>query len=293
MEIDDAYLGGERSGGKPGRDSDNKVPFVAAVQTTENCNPIVVCMSAQPHTIEEVGAFAAAHIATTATVISDALWCFRATALVGAEHRRIVAGGGKASVDKPEFKAINTLLGNLKMAITGTYHAFDFASTPTATSPSSDSASTDDSTCAPSSIAPCVRCYGLRPLRNPSRRSGAAGRGGRAMGTLSGLATACVLRRQRDVFGDTRFERLGSISVGHLYNLRNGAGYRAQPVVLTKTRGDKAVAIGLRKAPAPEGFQMRFEPGAAWIGGASVGALLRLVPSQDRRRPPAASPAWP
>jgi hypothetical protein len=73
------------------------------------------------------------------------------------------------------------------------------------------------------------------------------------MGTLSGLATACVLRRQRDVFGDTRFERLGSISVGHLYNLRNGTGYRAQRVVLTKTRGDKAVAIGLRKAPAPEG----------------------------------------
>ena len=35
----------------------------------------------------------------------------------------------------------------------------------------------------------------------------------RAMGTLSGPATACVLRRQRDVFGDVRFERLGSISV--------------------------------------------------------------------------------
>ena len=41
----------------------------------------------------------------------------------------------------------------------------------------------------------------------------------RAMGTLSVPATACVLRRQRDVFGDERFQRLGSISVGHLYNL--------------------------------------------------------------------------
>jgi len=75
----------------------------------------------------------------------------------------------------------------------------------------------------------------------------------RAMGTLSGPATACVLRRQRDVFGDARFERLGSISVGHLYNLRNGAGYRAQRVVLTKTRSDKSAAIGVRRAPAPEG----------------------------------------
>ena len=43
------------------------------------------------------------------------------------------------------------------------------------------------------------------------------------MNTLSGPATACVLRRQRDVFGDTRFERLGSLSVGHLYNLRKSA----------------------------------------------------------------------
>ncbi len=75
----------------------------------------------------------------------------------------------------------------------------------------------------------------------------------RAMNTLSGPATACVLRRQRDVFGDIRFERLGSISVGHLYNLRNSAPYRAQRVVLTKTRPTKAVTIGVRKAPAPEG----------------------------------------
>ena len=75
----------------------------------------------------------------------------------------------------------------------------------------------------------------------------------RAMGTLSGPATACVLRRQRDVFGDARFERLGSISVGHLYNLRASAGYRAQRVVLTKTRPTQAATIGVRKAPAPEG----------------------------------------
>jgi hypothetical protein len=75
----------------------------------------------------------------------------------------------------------------------------------------------------------------------------------RAMGTLSGPATACVLRRQRDVFGDERFARLGSISVGHLYNLRNSAGYRNQRVVQTKTQSTKNTKIGMRKAPAPEG----------------------------------------
>lgn len=75
----------------------------------------------------------------------------------------------------------------------------------------------------------------------------------RAMGTLSGPATACVLRRQRDVFADARFERLGSISVAHLYNLRQAGSYREQRVILTKTRGDKASVIGVRKAPTPEG----------------------------------------
>jgi transposase InsO family protein len=76
----------------------------------------------------------------------------------------------------------------------------------------------------------------------------------RAMGTLSGPATACVLRRQRDVFGDVRFARLGDISNGQLYNLRHSAGYREQRVVQTKTRATKAgAAIGVRKAPAPQG----------------------------------------
>ena len=34
VEIDDAYLGGERSGGKRGRGAPGKTPFVAAVETT-------------------------------------------------------------------------------------------------------------------------------------------------------------------------------------------------------------------------------------------------------------------
>lgn len=75
----------------------------------------------------------------------------------------------------------------------------------------------------------------------------------RSLGTLSGPATVCVLRRQRDVFGDARFARLGSLSVAHLYNLRASAGYRQQRVVQSKTRGNKAASIGVRKAPAPEG----------------------------------------
>jgi ISXO2-like transposase domain len=114
------------AGGKVGRGSENKVPLVAAVQTTPAGHPIAACLRQQPHTQEEIALFAAQHLAPSATVVSDGLWCFRATTIVGAEHKRIVTGGGKASVKLPQFKALNTLLGNLKSAISGTYHAFDF-----------------------------------------------------------------------------------------------------------------------------------------------------------------------
>jgi hypothetical protein len=126
VEIDDAFLGGEHEG-KRGRGSPNKVPLVAAVQTTDKGKPVVACLSRQPYTREGIAEFAAEHIASSATVVSDGLWTYRAVALIGAEHQRLLTGGTKAGVKMPQFKAINTLLGNLKTAITGTYHAFDFA----------------------------------------------------------------------------------------------------------------------------------------------------------------------
>ena len=127
VEIDDAYLGGERSGGKTGRGSENKVPFVAAVQTTPAGQPQLACLRQQPFTTEAMAMFAASSIAPSATVVSDGLWCFGGVQIVGAEHERIVTGGGKASTRLPQFKAVNTFLGNLKRALGGTYHAFDFA----------------------------------------------------------------------------------------------------------------------------------------------------------------------
>ena len=40
VQVDDACLGGERSGGKVGRGSQNKVPFVAAVSLSEDGHPL-------------------------------------------------------------------------------------------------------------------------------------------------------------------------------------------------------------------------------------------------------------
>ena len=127
VEIDDAYLGGEHHGGKPGRGSPNKVPFVAAVQTTESGAPVLICLSPRPFTKESIQAFAAKSLAAPATRVSDGLGCFTAVQGTGIRHEPHITGGGAASVKHPEFLAVNTILGNLKTAFAGTYHSFAFA----------------------------------------------------------------------------------------------------------------------------------------------------------------------
>ena len=49
--------------------------------------------------------------------------CFNAVVDAGCEHDKIVCGGGRASVEKPEFYWVNTVLGNLKSALRSTYHS--------------------------------------------------------------------------------------------------------------------------------------------------------------------------
>ena len=126
VEMDDAYLGGQRSGGKTGRGSENKIPFVVAVQTTASGLIDRVCMAQLPFRRTAIQDFVQAHTARPLTVVSDGLDCFVAARSAGV-HERIVTGGGPDAAKHPAFAAVNTVLGNLKTAIAGTFHAFDFA----------------------------------------------------------------------------------------------------------------------------------------------------------------------
>ena len=127
VEIDDAYLGGERSGGKVGRGSENKVPFVAAVATTDAGAPVRVKLSpVSGFTSKAVADWAQLSLAPGARVISDGLACFAAVTKAGCTHEPFVVGQLKPR-DLPQFSAINTTLGNLKTAIAGTYHSFAFS----------------------------------------------------------------------------------------------------------------------------------------------------------------------
>ena len=69
-------------------------------------------------------------------------------------------------------------------------------------------------------------------------------------GTLSGPATKKLMERAWHVFGDTPYQRLATISVAHLYNLRKRTGYVRHRQAWTKTR-PVSLAIGERRAPAP------------------------------------------
>jgi len=71
-------------------------------------------------------------------------------------------------------------------------------------------------------------------------------------GTLNGIATKKLCERAWNIYQDYRYERLATISVAHLYNLRNSTRYKMQRVLLEKTKPVKS-SIGKRRKPRPNG----------------------------------------
>ena len=127
IEADDAYLGGEHPGGKAGRGSENKVPFIAAVQTNKNGNPVYAVFSpVKTFNREEVLAWATRSLVSSSTVVTDGLACFAAVEGAGCIHQKEIVGKKRKSTDMECFTWVNTILGNLKTSLSGTFHAFDF-----------------------------------------------------------------------------------------------------------------------------------------------------------------------
>ena len=71
--------------------------------------------------------------------------------------------------------------------------------------------------------------------------------------TLSGPAIRHICRRQYQEFGDQRYPRLASISVGHLYRLRKTPAYQRLNRRFQSTQAIKASTIGERRRPQPDG----------------------------------------
>ena len=124
VQIDDAYWGGERHGGGTGRGSPGKTPFVAAVQCNGDGHPIAMRMDEVPGFRKTVlTAWAKRHLVPGTAVVSDGLNCFPGIVAADCTHVPLVTGGGPPSEGHPIFWWIYTLLGNVKNAMHGTYHA--------------------------------------------------------------------------------------------------------------------------------------------------------------------------
>jgi len=126
VQVDDAYLGGERTGGKAGRGSENKVPFVAAASFSEEGHPLRAKLTLVPgFTLTAIAQWAKTPLAPGSTVLSVGLACFNAVTDAGYVHQPGVVPGRKPK-DLTEFKWVNTVLGHLNTRLSGGYHALAF-----------------------------------------------------------------------------------------------------------------------------------------------------------------------
>ncbi len=129
VEIDDAYLGGERAGSiNGGRKAANKTAFVAAVQTLPDGRPLYVHLTpVVDFTNQEMHQWAQQHLAPGCHVVSDGTPAFAQVCQAQASHERHVTGGGRQGAQMPQLHWVNTVLGNLKTSLVGTYHSFNHA----------------------------------------------------------------------------------------------------------------------------------------------------------------------
>ena len=125
VQLDNAYLGGERPG-STGRGSENKVPFVAAVACNQASHPLRIKVSpVRAFTREAIAAWAKINLPPTCAVLSDGLGCFAGVIDADCAQTYMVVGQRKPR-ELPQFKWVNTILGNLKTTIYGAHKAFRF-----------------------------------------------------------------------------------------------------------------------------------------------------------------------
>ena len=111
VQIDDVYWGGEQHGGKRGRGSSNKTPFVAAVQVSDKGYPQAMTMNVvKGFRLAEIKKWAQSHLSRGTTVVSDGLGCFKAVTQADCQHNPKVTGGGHQSVEIEAFIWVNTMI---------------------------------------------------------------------------------------------------------------------------------------------------------------------------------------
>jgi hypothetical protein len=113
VEIDDAYLGGERTGGKRGRGAPGKTPFVVAVETTAEGKPVRLKLRRVTSFVRRRSpaspSAASSRPLSSATAFVVRRRCRRRMHAPGCQGK-----SGPKAARKPAFRWANTALGNIK-----------------------------------------------------------------------------------------------------------------------------------------------------------------------------------
>lgn len=126
VQIDDAYLGGERNGGKTGRGAPGKQAFVAAVETDADLEHPRYAVLEPVRTFDNTALtdWCQRRLAPEAEVYSDGLACFARCIDEGHAHTVLVTEGRRAACEARGARWVNVILANVKRAMSGRYHAF-------------------------------------------------------------------------------------------------------------------------------------------------------------------------
>jgi len=121
IEADDVYWGGYKKG-KRGRGSTNKIPFIAAVEKRED-KPMYIKLSVVKHFRKiSVKEWMASDICRGSNLRTDGLACFTEISNNGCTHEQLIVGNSSDPIKTSPFKWVNTVLGNLKNSLKGTFH---------------------------------------------------------------------------------------------------------------------------------------------------------------------------
>lgn len=124
IQLDDVYWGGKKHDGKRGRGASGKVPFLAAVSTNPKSHPVFMRFSrVKGFTKQEITQWSSKHLSRNSVVVSDGLGCFSGIKCAGRDHNYFIASGEKGVENRRHFKWVNTMIGNVKKSLHGTYHA--------------------------------------------------------------------------------------------------------------------------------------------------------------------------
>ncbi|MBI3372373.1 MAG: IS1595 family transposase [Betaproteobacteria bacterium] len=124
VQIDDAYWGGRRRGFKRGRGASGKTPFVAAVETDVAGHPRRMSLNCvRGFRSKEIARWSRRKLAAGTAVHSDGLACFAAVSAAGCAHNPTVMRGPGIDRRRRVLNWVDTMLGNVKNSIHGTYHA--------------------------------------------------------------------------------------------------------------------------------------------------------------------------